>query len=78
MDDNRLENRKIQFQKTSMSILECREDKRISLRKEKLEEFLFNKRQKNRICLDLEVNPFKLDVPKEFLDRSCQTEVYYL
>ena len=76
MDDQILENRKLLFQKgNAMDILSYREQKRLSLRKEKIEEIFFNKRRINSASLNLEVDPYKLNIPKEFLDNIYNSQV---
>jgi hypothetical protein len=74
MDDHKLESRKLKFQLPNLNILESREEKRLSLRKKQIDDLFFNKRQMNKFSVDLEINPFSLDLPKELLEKTCKNE----
>jgi hypothetical protein len=56
------------FQKVNFDILETRENFRLSLRKEKMDQLFYSKRQiKFNPHIQLEINPSKLSIKEEYL-----------
>jgi hypothetical protein len=90
MRDEKFEERKKKFQNglinfynllVNFDCLEARENHKLSLRKEKVEDYFMKKRldalqsRKNKEFAKNEINPEELNIPKEYYDRNFSTFV---
>jgi hypothetical protein len=73
MNDYRLETRKDNFRKCNFNIVERREKINMTLRKQKLEDMLMEKRTRhkihNEVQMSLEIDPTQLKIETNFLKK---------